>query len=111
MSSFFTSFFNWILVKFIDPGFARKQREQQNKNDRKYTILDGDTAAEEQLAQLEIQNFAAFSNYIMMFLWSMIIFLLLPVLLLCCCKKNDPKELFSKYIIGLAVLYGPTNID
>lgn len=56
----------------------------------------GDAAAEEQLAQIETQNFATFSNYIMMFLGNDHLFYY--CLHYCsCCKKNDPKELFSKY--------------
>ncbi|MEI2694491.1 MAG: DUF4199 domain-containing protein [Saprospiraceae bacterium] len=97
VSSFFTSFFSWILVKFIDPGLQEKQREQAIKMIESMRSWMGDAAAEEQLAQIETQNFATFSNYIMMFFWAMIIYFIIACIIAAVVKKNDPKELFSKY--------------
>ncbi len=97
VSSFFTSIFSWVLVRFIDPGLQEKQREQAIKMIESMRSWMGDAAAEEQLSQIETQNFANFGNYLLMIFWAMILYFLVACILAAIVKKENPNDLFSKY--------------
>ena len=97
LSSFITTLFTWVLFKFIDPGLQEKQKEQAIKMTENLRSLLGDEATEKELEKMEDYDFTSLSNYLSIFLWTLLIYFIVASLLALIVKKKDPKDIFDKY--------------
>lgn len=97
VSSILTVIFSWILFKFIDPDLQELQREEAIKMTEKMRSWVGDAATEEQLEQLQTQDFASPGQYLLIFLGALLFYFLIACLIALVVRRKNPEELFSKY--------------